>query len=156
MKNRLCLFVFLLLASCGKEEMDDVIEMNPEVVIQECIESDYEEEFTLAFGENVCFPNSNIIKFKDAKHHLCPCQIECDYEGDILIELYTVSSEGIAVTNDDKSFYLKNVFNDSEVLYFYTITSFSYTYGADDEDIPACAEDFEKEKMNITMTVKRK
>jgi hypothetical protein len=141
MKN-LILFSFLLLViSCG----DDAVENNS----VSCTEVEYKIEFDLSLNEEICFPDGNSIILKDVKHQLCPCDAVCDDEGDLLIVLETNSILDV----DKKEFFTRAVFTDAGIFSNHEIIEFSFTYGSEDEEVPACAADFEPEKMKLTFVI---
>ena len=121
-----------------------------------CIEAEYKIEFDIHLDEEVCFPDGHSIILKDVQHLLCPCEVLCDAEGDLLIVLETLTLIDDNVIVAEKDFFTRGVFKDSDIFSGHEITDFSYTYGNEDEEVPACAADFEPEKMNLTFIITEK
>jgi hypothetical protein len=130
--------------SCGDEENEKSIS---------CTDVEYKIEFDLALNEEVCFPDGNSITLTDVKHELCPCDVVCDDAGDLLIVLETKSDLDII---DKKEFYTRTVSDNNNIFSNHEITSFSYTYDNQGVEVPACAADFEPEKMKLTLVITEK
>lgn len=148
MKNLILFSFLLMLVSCGDEE---IIEINS----TPCTEIEYKVEFDLSLNEEICFPDGNSLILTDVKHQLCPCDVVCETEGDLLVVLKTVTISDNYTYESNKEFNTREVFNDSEIFTDYEITAFSYTYN-NDEEVPACAADFEPEKMNLKFVISAK
>lgn len=136
------LFYFILVAlftSCVKEES----------VHRNCISAEYNKVFEFKLSEEVCFPDGNTIVLENIEHQLCPCEMVCAWEGDLYITL----TGYIGSESKEKQFYPSRYEINAEILESHEITSASYRYGENGDEVPPCAEDFEPEKVTLVMSI---
>ena len=142
MKNLYALILSsLIVISCGKGD----IEPNS----RDCREVEYNSDIVFQLSDKVCFPDQNSLTIINIEHGFCPCSINCDWEGGLLVTLSTSTGDIFG----EKKFYGNLLGNDRSIFANHEITSFSYIYDSENQGIPACAEDFEAEKITLTLSI---
>ncbi len=137
------LLLSIFLISCGKEDLN----FNS----RDCRKVDYDISFDLELNDKVCFPDGNSITLTNIEHLVCPCNIDCKWEGDIFTTLTTTTN----TITEDLQFYAiptpvnRKVFNNHE------ITSVSYTYNSISGELPLCDESFDPLKTKLTFTISK-
>jgi len=77
----------LFLFSCKKDESGS------------CIDADYSIAFTIEEGNTYCMPDGLEIAVTEIKNEFCPCDLECFWEGQMIIEFdFTMDGESMAHT----------------------------------------------------------
>lgn len=147
MKNLILLSFLFIVVSCNKD-----IEETANSPLS-CTEAEYKLEFNLVLDNEVCFPDGNSLILSDVQHQLCPCEVLCDSEGDIFFALETFDDIQDYIIIETKEFLSRDVFKDSVIFSDYEITDFSFSYGTEDEEVPACAADFDPEKIKATFVI---
>ena len=135
------LFLALILVSCGKEDKSSDN--------RDCREVDYDMKFDLQLTDEVCFPDGNSLTVVGIEHGFCPCQAPCGGQGDLYIVTSISSSNGI----EEKNYYVGRLDDDPSIFDDHEITSLSYIYGTEDEEVPHCVEDFDPEKVTFTLSI---
>lgn len=116
---------------------------------RDCQDVAYESEFEIKLKEEACFPDGNSLVVEDIQHQFCPCGAICFWAGDLFIILNTESGEEVK----EKNFYPALLFGDRSIFNNHEITSVTYSYLSEDGEVPPCAEDFEPEKVVLTMVI---
>jgi len=135
------IFLAIILYSCGKEDTT--------TNTRDCINVEYNLGFQIQLGEEVCFPDGNTLTFSNIEHQFCPCMVLCDWEGGLFITFSTLLNNN----SGEKKFFHSKIENDRSVFENHIIDSFSFTYGTKIEELPACPEDFEPEKITLTISI---
>lgn len=144
MKNLSILLVFglsLIFISCTKEDIVDDS--------RNCTEVAYDETFEIQLTDEICFPDGNTLTLTDVQHQFCPCEVVCVTAGDLFISLTTATGTDTQV----KEIYPETLDSDRDIFENHTITSLTYIYGDQNEDIPRCAEDFEASKITLMLSI---
>ncbi len=138
----LSFFVFsLVVMSCAKDDDDSHS--------RSCINAEYNQEFDVRISEEVCFPDEKALVLSDIQHQFCPCEAICFWEGDLFIT-FTTTSDNVS---KDREFYPSILRHDRSIFDNYEIVSFSYRYDSDNGEVPPCAEDFDPEKVTLTLSI---
>ena len=117
-----------------------------------CQNVSYEEEIAVKLNETICFPENRSITITSIKHQFCPCEVICDYEGDLFFTLSFNSSSNSGL----KEFLPIHLDTDPTIFESYKITNFDYLYEDNNGEVPACAQDFEAEKVLVKFTISKK
>ena len=136
MKNILLLSILFILSSCAKENI--------------CQDVEYDSSIEIKMGDEICFPDGNAIDFTNVEHQFCPCGVVCIWEGDLYITFTTSNELGETKV---KNFYPSRLHLDPSIFSNHEIKSITYKYGTENEEVPECAEDFEPEKLIVTISI---
>ncbi len=76
-------FLFFLCSSCDEEGNGD------------CFEISYGQIFTAEVGDKFCLPDGSEVKIEQLNNMLCPCNVMCSWEGEIVAQLTFTFNEEI-------------------------------------------------------------
>ncbi len=82
--------------------------------------------------DEVWFPDGNSITLTNIEHQLCPCESISKWEGDLYLTLATSTENN----TEDKIFFLSAIDQNRNIFTDHEISSLSYTYGSEYEDVP--------------------
>ena len=141
--KNILLVLAVFFVSCGHEDKSSES--------RDCLEVEYNTDIEFQLSDKVCFPDDNSLALIDIEHAFCPCGVDCDWEGSLYITLSMSTNTGTT----EKKFYENSLENDPNIFDNHNITSLSYTYGIEGEEVPACAEDFEAELVFLTFSLSK-
>lgn len=142
MKNIFYILSILIVFSCTKKEILESDSRN-------CQEAAYDSEFEVQLSDEVCFPDGNTLIINRIEHQFCPCEVVCVWEGDLFLS-FTNTADNVT---KEKEFYPSRLNIDRSIFDNHEISSLSYRYASEDGTVPACMEDFEAEKITLTLTI---
>jgi len=144
MKYQNILYVFvlsLILISCDKDDDDSISNI--------CIDVEYNQEFEIRVSEKVCFPDDFSLVLNEVYHQFCPCNAYCVWAGGLFLS-FTETAQNVSI---DKEFFPVGLGGNNDTFTNHEIISYSYRYDTEDQIIPPCAEDFDSEKIIITLAI---
>jgi len=144
MKYIIPVLALLCLAACSKQVLED------EKIV--CQEVEYDANIDIQIDDEICFPDGNTLTLSSVDHQFCPCGAVCIWAGDLYITMSTSSDLG---DMKEKIFFPSSLDFDRSIFDNYEISSFSYTYDSNDGEVPACAEDYEPEKITLTISISK-
>ena len=141
MKTIFFSFLLILLASCQK---------NDNTHNQSCVDIEYNESFNLEIGSSACLSDGRMIKLLSVEDQFCPCDIYCDWSGELLLSLELTEIDGTEKTTPLSAFN-REVFDDfvSEV----SLTTYTYIYDGETNNLPLCQGIFDQEKITMVFTL---
>lgn len=144
MTNKIPLLMFaIFLISCSKEDQSSNS--------RDCQEVEYDISFDLQLNDKVCFPDGNSITLTNINHLICPCNMDCKWNGDIYTSLTaTTNSE-----SEDLKFYVIPAPTNRKIFDTHEIASVSYTYKSKNGKFPLCDESFDPLKTTLTFTISK-
>jgi len=146
MKITFPLLIFaILMISCGKE--------NQESDHSACQKVEYDINFDLRFGDEVCFPNGNSFIVKAITDEFCCCNCLCFWAGElkVLIETTNQNGEKELLSFGSSTFNTTNhIFNN------FKVSHIDYRYKNEANALPLCEGTYDPNEVTLTFKISPK
>ncbi|MBK9735442.1 MAG: hypothetical protein IPO92_10900 [Saprospiraceae bacterium] len=80
MKMYVLLVIMSVALGCNKQEANN------------CIDIQYNKNFVAEVGKQYCLDQDNYIFIKEVQNSLCPCDVECFWEGEYILKMSVLAN----------------------------------------------------------------
>ena len=135
------LFILFITACSTKEES------------LSCLETKYDQEFTVRIGETICFDDGNSFEVKTINDEFCCCLCNCVWEGQLVVIVETTDNQG---QKELFTFGSSSYTGADDIFSGYIIHDFDFLYNNESDALPLCEGQYDASKVELIFKISKK
>lgn len=140
MKYVLVILSIALISACGS---DPVI-----TTTNNCQEVEFGNYFEIQVGESACLPDGRSLRLLEVKDEFCPCEVTCDWEGQLVMKIET---EGLDENETEITVGSSTLQPFGDLFSDVKIEDVTYLYNGANDSLPLCEGTFDENEITIRL-----